>query len=249
MFYHAKLEFNSASHSHTWSNKSKDILINVVLIPFINGQVKVVKRNGVKKVLNMKNVSYLTVYKTPHKLVKKLGATPDEMNQKDFSKYECTDEIIKEVKSSQSDIAAHSILQLAFAPPKKQVFVIMKFGDKELDSAYEGVMKPVIEAHQYKAIRIDEIQDSGKINDQILEYIATSKYVLADLSGARPNCYYEAGFAHALGKQLIFTIKKSDTVHFDLSGYRFIQWETESELRRELNKRFEGMEQEQETDS
>ena len=86
-------------------------------------------------------------------------------------------------------------------------------------------------------VRIDEIQDSGRITDQILEAIATSRFILADLTGSRPNCYYEAGFAHALGKELILTIRSPEAVHFDLAGYRFIEWETEADLKRKLTSR------------
>jgi hypothetical protein len=57
------------------------------------------------------------------------------------------------------------------------------------------------------------------------------------LSGERPNCYYETGFAHALGKEIILPINTKDKIHFDLSGHRFIQWETESDLRKGLKKR------------
>lgn len=243
MLYHAKLEFGG--QTHYWANYSKDKMIKDLLIPFISGQVVVIKRSGSKRVLNMKNVTLLTAYKTKERIeVPTTLAAPPVMKEKSFEENECTEELIKEAKDTQAILPTHSVLQMAFAPPKNQVFVIMKFGSKELDSAYEGVIRPVIESHGYKAVRIDEIQDSGKITDQVLEHIATSKYVLADLSGERPNCYYEAGFAHALGKQLILTIRKSDTIHFDLAGYRFIQWETEAELRRELNRRFQNLDQE-----
>ena len=104
------------------------------------------------------------------------------------------------------------------------------------------MIKPVIEEYGLRALRVDEIQDSGRITDQILENIATSKYVFAELTGERPNCYYECGFAHALGKELILAIKTLNQVHFDLAGYRFIQWETELDLRRKLRVRFSGME-------
>ena len=117
----------------------------------------------------------------------------------------------------------------------------MKFGDKFLDSAYEGVIRPVIDNFGMQPLRIDELQDSGKVTDQVLESIASSRYILADLSGERPNCYYEAGFAHALGKELILSIRTEDKIHFDLAGYRFIQWETEADLRRELIKRFTSL--------
>jgi hypothetical protein len=68
----------------------------------------------------------------------------------------------------------------------------MKFGDKILDSAYDGVIEPLLENEfNLKSIRVDKFQNSGKINDQIIEMISTSKYVLADLTGERPNTYYD----------------------------------------------------------
>lgn len=242
MYYHAKLEHSGKPH--LWWNLPKEELVNDLLVPFVNGQVVLATRSGRKSILNMKNVTFLTVYRTRDKL-RKTGTrrTPLDFKSEEFQENECTEEIIKEVKGIHAASSAQSVLQMAFAPPKNQVFAIMKFGSKELDSAYEGVIKPVIEEYGLKAIRIDEIQDSGQITDQVLRHIAESKYVLADLSGERPNCYYETGFAHALGKELILTIKKSDTIHFDLAGYRFIQWETEAELRREFRKRFAGLEQ------
>ena len=243
MKYHAKLEFGG--QPHYWWNFDKDKIVKDLVIPFVNGQVVLVTREGRKRVLNMKNASLLTVLKSETALnVLKPGVMPLELKDKDYERdHECTAEIINEIKRMKSDAPINSILQKAFAKPISQVFVIMKFGDKELDSAYEGVIKPVVEEYNLKAIRIDEIQDSGKITDQVLEQIAISKYVLADLSGQRPNCYYESGFAHALGKEIIFTIRAADTIHFDLAGYRFIQWATEAELRRELRKRFVNLEQ------
>ena len=99
-------------------------------------------------------------------------------------------------------------------------------------------MRPIAEKYGLSALRIDELQNSGQISDQILEEIASSAVVLCDLSRERPNCYYEAGFAHALGKEIVFTIRKEDRVHFDLSAYRFIEWETDLELRQQLDRRF-----------
>lgn len=214
-----------------------------ILLPFINGQVVTAHREGQAKIINMKSVSMLTVYKTPTGLTKQTDKPlPIEFGTPAFEATECSEEVIKELKSTHTFPPASSILQMAFAPPKNEVFVVMKFGDKLLDSAYAGVIKPTIKAHGMECVRIDEIQDSGQITDQVLQHIATSKYILADMSGERPNCYYEAGFAHALGKPLILTIQKKDGIHFDLAGYRFIQWETENELRQGLQKRLTDME-------
>ena len=241
MYYHAKIEYEGKSHH--WWNRSKDGLIKDLLIPYVNGQVVLVNRNGHKSLLNMRSVSFITVYKTNERLHKPAGkGHPLELDTDEFMENACTAEIMGEIQIEHATTSSRSILQKALAPPEPQVFVVMKFGDSELDSAYEGVIKPAIEQYGLKAIRIDEIQDSGSITDQILEHIASSKYVFVDLTGERPNCYYECGFAHALGKELILTIKDSETIHFDLAGYRFITWSTEAELRRKLRQRFNNLE-------
>ena len=120
-------------------------------------------------------------------------------------------------------------------------FIIMKFGDEYLNSTYQLVIRQVLLDYGYTPLRIDEVQDSGRITDQILSSILSAKLVIADLSGERPNCYYEAGFAHALGKPMIFSIKDDEKVHFDLSGYRFIQWKTDMDLKKQLIKRLEAI--------
>jgi nucleoside 2-deoxyribosyltransferase len=134
-----------------------------------------------------------------------------------------------------------SLLEQAVAPPKKQIFVVMQFGNDELDSAYTGVIKPVGESFGFNVVRVDEIQDGGSINQQMLGELSSSAIVLADLSGERPNCYYEAGFAHAIGKEMIFSIRHGSTIHFDLAGNRFITWATEAEYRRKLKERLESI--------
>lgn len=130
---------------------------------------------------------------------------------------------------------------IQFILGQRQAFVVMKLGDSELDSAYEGVIKPVIEGFKYSVVRIDKVEDSGRISEQILNKISRSEIIIADLTGERPNCYYEAGYAHALGKEIIFTVKDGEKVHFDLAGNRFIYWKTEDQLRNALIKRIEAI--------
>lgn len=236
MKYHAILCFSDKKHF--WWNHSKEKIIDNVLVPFINGQVVPITQDGKKILLNMKNTTSLSIYKTEN-LLKKLenNSIQKQIFNEDFEQYDCTVEILNEVKVEISSHPSRSIFEQKFSDVKNQVFVIMKFDDQELDSAYEGVIEPVLREYGLESIRVDKLHDSGKINDQIIEYIATSKYILADLTGERPNCYYEAGFAHALGKELIFTIKQNEKIHFDLSGNRFIQWTTESDFRSKLKER------------
>lgn len=43
-------------------------------------------------------------------------------------------------------------------------FVIMRFGDEQLDSTYHLVIRQVLLDFGYSPLRIDEVQDSGRIN-------------------------------------------------------------------------------------
>ena len=184
----------------------------------------------------------MAIVGTPKKLKRpRKGKVPAELQDLDFvENHTVTEEFVNEIRVLQSAPATRSLLQQAVSEPQNQIFVVMKFGDASLDSAYEGVIKPVGAEYGYKVLRVDEIQDSGHITSQILESIATSKIVLAEMTAERPNCYYEAGYAHALGKEIIFCIKAGGAVHFDLASYRFIKWDTEAMLRRKLRERLQA---------
>jgi hypothetical protein len=240
MWYHAITDFGD--RKRYWWNRTRDDLVNDLLVPMIAKQVKSVKRRGKKSLFNFGSVSYMTVLKTEEKLKRpEEGKVPPELKKKEFvNKHNVTEEVVNEVKILSSSSLSRSVLEQALSEPLKQIFVIMKFGDRHLDSAYEGVIKPLGEEFGFDVLRVDEIQDSGNISQQILENISKSELILAELSGERPNCYYEAGFAHALGKEMIFAISEDYKIHFDLAGHRFIEWGTEAELRTQLRGRLES---------
>lgn len=245
MYYHC-VAILPGSRRHRWWNRSKDNTITEVLVPFLRGQIivgKWVGRGGKRFpcLINMKAVDHFVVFKTKKKLSKQ--------EVMDFKKYNrignaCTSELIKEIRFDRATEQVKSLMQRLIEPPKRQIFVIMKFDDKFLDSAYKGVIKPLGENLGYEVVRVDEIENSGMVTAQIIDGIAESQIVIADLSGSRPNCYYETGIAYATGKELILCIRRDEQIHFDLSVNRFIRWETEEQLRTALRERLEAIENE-----
>jgi nucleoside 2-deoxyribosyltransferase len=185
--------------------------------------------------LNLGAATYLKIYKTRNVLT---GPELASFKKRNKIGIECTDEIVREIRFDEASEQTKSLMEKLLQPQKNQIFVIMKMGDSRLDSAYQNVIKPLGEEFGYKVLRVDEIQDSGMINKQILESIVESEIVLADLTGGRPNCYYETGVAHATGKELVLIITKGEKKHFDLAGNRFIEWSTENSLRAKLRRRF-----------
>ena len=130
-----------------------------------------------------------------------------------------------------------------------KVFVAMWFNERT-DGARDSI-KSAIRAAGYEPIRVDEKEFTGRIDDEILHDIRKSGFVVADLThglcgevdkghcGARGSVYYEAGYAHALGKIVIFTCKDvpGQERHFDIRQYNTILWKDEEDLRERLEKR------------
>ena len=118
---------------------------------------------------------------------------------------------------------------------KGNVFVAMWFAD-ELQDAWEFGIKGAISACGYHAVRIDEVHHHEKIDDRILRAIREADFVIADLTGHRGGVYFEAGFAIALNKPVIWCCRKNqfELAHFDVNHYHIIQWENVGELRQKL---------------
>jgi hypothetical protein len=68
----------------------------------------------------------------------------------------------------------------------------------DLDKSYRNLIKPAVEAAGYKCVRADEIVHSGLIDVPMYEQLLAADIVVADLSTANKNAFYELGIRHAL---------------------------------------------------
>ena len=91
------------------------------------------------------------------------------------------------------------------------------------------------------AERVDEPQSNERITDRILESIRKAEYVIADLTGSKPNVFYEAGYAHGIGKIPIYVARHGTKLEFDLKDYPVIFFKGMKELKDALEKRLRGL--------
>ena len=117
-------------------------------------------------------------------------------------------------------------------------FIMMWMDPKcpELQDTLDAV-REVFGSFGIKAVRADDIEHEGKITDQVLAEITESEFLFADLTGQRPNVYYEVGYAHALRKRVILYRKTGTGVHFDLSGYNCPEYDNLRDLKKKLHAR------------
>lgn len=111
---------------------------------------------------------------------------------------------------------------------KKEVFVAMWF-DSSMKILREN-LKQSIEKSGYKPIIIDEKPHINKIDDEIIENIKQSAFMVCDLTSEkekpRGSVYFEAGYAFGIEIPVIFTCRLDmiDEMPFDIRQYNCLDW-------------------------
>ncbi len=106
-----------------------------------------------------------------------------------------------------------------------QGFCAMWF-DSSMNVVWKDAIAPAIIAAGYEPVRVDKIEHSNRIDDEILAQLRRSRFVVADFTDHRHGVYFEAGFALGLGRTVIWTVREDELAktHFDNRQYNFILW-------------------------
>lgn len=139
-------------------------------------------------------------------------------------------------------IKAGTDLAFPLANPhgRERIFIAMPFGEEHLPT-----LKTIRRAASYAgffAWRVDDQSyDGTNISQLMMQGIDEAALVVADLTGNRPNVYFEAGAALNQGKKPVYIAAAGTAVHFDLAQYPTIffsdQVDLESQLTEVLKKR------------
>lgn len=97
----------------------------------------------------------------------------------------------------------------------------------DVQGFFDVVAKPVLEDELgYRLIVIDGRQtyDHMRIDQEIFAKLHRSSVVLADITGARPNCFLELGYALGRGLSTMVTAREGTNLPFDITTFAGHHW-------------------------
>jgi hypothetical protein len=152
-------------------------------------------------------------------------------------------------------------------PSKPLLFAAMPFGQKtepggarvvDFDALYDRCIKPAAEGAGIEVIRADEETLGGIIHRPMYERLLLAEIVVADLTFANANVFYELGVRHAARpRSTILIFAKIGQLPFDVAPIRAIPYELDAsgelssphDLRDTLTERLELAKTDEATDS
>lgn len=126
-----------------------------------------------------------------------------------------------------------SIVQLAAArrllnraSNRRIAFIAMPFLP-EMNAIYL-ILREVLESNDWDVLRADQISRPRTITIAIVQAILTSDLVVADLTGSNPNVFYELGWAHAAGCDVVM-ITQDQKIPIDVITERAVFYDTSNQ--------------------
>lgn len=98
---------------------------------------------------------------------------------------------------------------------------------------FDVVVQPVIEGElSYSLTVIDGRQayDHARIDEEIFAKLHRASVVVADITGSRPNCFLELGYALGRGIPTIVTARSGSDTPFDITTLAGLHWKTDGSV-------------------
>jgi hypothetical protein len=105
------------------------------------------------------------------------------------------------------------------------------------DAGFNAVFESIRQAADnvgHRCRRADDIWENAAIIQDVVALLDRSRVIVCDCSGRNPNVFYEAGIAHALGREVILITQSEHDIPFDLRHLRYVRYLNNAEGRAAL---------------
>jgi hypothetical protein len=99
----------------------------------------------------------------------------------------------------------------------------------DVQNFFDMVVQPVVEGELgYRLVVVDGSQayDHARIDQEIFAKLHRSSVVLADITGARPNCFLELGYALGRGLPSMVMAREGSSLPFDITTLSGLHWKS-----------------------
>lgn len=114
---------------------------------------------------------------------------------------------------------------------KRTCFVISPIGEpdsdvrRHADDVFEYIIKLAMEECEIEPFRSDQLEEPGRISDQMFRAIFQSDLCIAVLTGHNPNVFYELAMAQSAMRPTVLLIENGQSLPFDIKDLRSIVYD------------------------
>jgi len=96
----------------------------------------------------------------------------------------------------------------------------------EVERFFRDVAQPVVEEIGLRVIDLGhDRQERAWMNAEIFEQLHLAELAFVDLTGSRPNCYIELGYALGRGHRVVITARREEPPPFDADKLPWHFWD------------------------
>lgn len=125
------------------------------------------------------------------------------------------------------------------------IFVLMSFdpGNRALADYYKAMQRAVRKVDpNLRCVNLDDVSPgSPQISETAKEKLRNCRLAIVDLTGNKPNVFYELGYAHGVRRPCVITSHGDTPKMFYPSEYRIIYYENATELEEKLTRHLDGV--------
>ena len=124
-------------------------------------------------------------------------------------------------------------------------FVAMSFSEA-MNDVYDQAIAPAVAQAGYEPLRLDKLEHSNRIDDEIVGQIKRARFMVADFTEQRAGVYFEAGLMQGIGRTVIWMCRNQELeegqLHFDVRQFNFIGYDSPAEAKQKLCNRILSVE-------
>lgn len=112
---------------------------------------------------------------------------------------------------------------------------------RDSDFVMKNFLNPIAEKMGFDVLRADLLNDSGKIDDTVVQQLEKSDLVIIDLTKLNPNVMFEFGIRYGIKKPFVVIAQNVDNLPLDVRNIRVLEYTVVAPDIESINSKLEAM--------